>query len=367
MALPPAGSAGGKPPSGGADYAARQLEAMLLRQLWKSMRQTVRGGLLGEGPGASIYAGMMDDAMAEALAEAGGLGFAKVLRAELGGEAEAPSRSGSSLEAAAGSSGAVRRTEAKPQPPSRPAKGLVAAVAKAAEGLSAGDPMRWSRDGRLGPADLGSDFQSGAPERPARFNVRDAGGYAGENKCNLFVFEAARRAGLRVPLVPRARGWGYPTTNALVADAADGRLQRGWGQVVRGADAETLDAELRAGHGALLLVGSGSEGRSGHAALLERVRRVDLDDSGRPVRIEFDGWEARSSDGARRLVRRVWVARGGGRKPPGARGGLQRIEIIRLLPASSRERPEVPLRGQAPPSRLDGRLRAAGEDAPGKK
>ncbi len=343
--------AGGGPVSGrgGAVRAARQLEELLLQQLWKSMRRTVRGGMLGSATGSSVYGGMLDDAMAQALSEGGGLGFAGMLARQLGGDRGSPLPPSPSSGAVLGPVRHMRSpfTERAAVSP----RGALGKVLEAAARLAEGDPLRWARPGRLGPQDLSSDFSTKSAAGVARFNVRDAGGYAGENKCNLFVFEALRRAGFLVPLVPRGRGWGYPSTNALVEDATDGRMRRGWADVVHGEDAGALDGRLRAGR-PLLLVASGTEGRSGHAALLERVHRVDLGSEGHPVRIEFDGWEARSGDGARRLVRRVWVARGGGRPVRGARHGLGRIAVLAVRRAVG-GRPEVPLGAEAPPSRLD--------------
>ena len=35
--------------------AAEQFEGLLIQQLWKTMRQTVQGGLLGDAPGSGTY------------------------------------------------------------------------------------------------------------------------------------------------------------------------------------------------------------------------------------------------------------------------------------------------------------------------
>ncbi len=348
-------------PSGGRGEvarAARQFETLLLRQLWKSMRRTLGSGSLGGAAGSSVYGGMLDDAMAQALSEGGGLGFAEMLARRLGGQ-----REGAALPDEARIDGPVHRTVASVSGPSRrESNGPLGTVLRAAEELAGVDPGRWAKAGRLGPEDLASDFATKAVGGVARFNVRDAGGYVGANKCNLFVFEALRRGGFLVPLVPRGRGWGYPTTNALVEDAADGTMRRGWAEVVRGEGAERLEARLRSGR-PLLLVGSGTDGRNGHAALLERVHRVDLGPDGRLVRIEFDGWEARSADGARRLVHRTWIARGGGGWVRGARGGLGRIEVLAMR-RSAKGRSEVPLRPRAPASRLDVGGTGASEEQP---
>jgi hypothetical protein len=179
--------------------------------------------------------------------------------------------------------------------------------------------------------------------------VRDARGYQGYYKCNLFALELARRAGFSVPVIGRARGWGFPAPNRLARDAADGRLEGGWASVATGEDAAALDRDVRRGARAFALVGEATGERAGHMAVIERVHEVRYGDDGRVDRIVFSGWEARER-GAQHLTRRTWnrVGHPGGTQ---ARNGFERIEILQLRQAAGA--PEVRLSTRAGVSELD--------------
>jgi len=341
----------------GARKAAEQFEAMLLRELVSVLRRSApKGGLLGGGGsgGSSQYLAMFDDAFADHLAAAGGIGIAELVARDMG----LPPKHAGTDPGASGLTGTLHTTRAgslplyaSPRFPVDPEAGSVERLrAAAGELLSAGGDRRFSKDGTLLPRDLASGFATDTPEGGrARFNVNDARGYQGYYKCNLFAFELARRAGYDVPVVGRPHGWGFPGPTSVAEDAADDRrLDAGWARVVTGAGAETLDGALLRGERAFLLTGSGAEGRQGHMAVLERVHRVDYADDGRLRRIVFDGWEARA-DGARHLVRRTWNLDGAGGGPD-PRGGFQRIELLELRRSVSGPGQEVPLGRGAGPS-----------------
>ena len=223
-------------------------------------------------------------------------------------------------------------------------------LAQAAWQLMQAGRSQWGQAGRLGPNDLRSDFQSpAAGGGTAHFNVRDAGGYEGHPKCNLFALEVARRAGYQVPVVRRDVGWGYPGADALTSAARRGEVP--WGRVVTGAGAEALRFQSSTGQQAFLLTGAGQGEHDGHMAVVDRIRRVDYDDAGHIRRVEFDGWEARLG-GAEYLQGRVWRV-GAGRPGRNVRRGLQGIEVIQLLRAPAGQRPEQPQTQYAPHSMLD--------------
>lgn len=73
---------------------------------------------------------------------------------------------------------------------------------------------RWARDGALTPQDLASDLVTEAPGGRAAFNVRDANGFQGYYKCNLFAFELARRAGFQISGCWARKGLGVSTTQS---------------------------------------------------------------------------------------------------------------------------------------------------------
>lgn len=64
--------------------AAASFEALLLYQMLQAMRKTVpKGGLIDTGFAGETYLGMLDDALAQEMAKAGGIGLAKILLDQL--------------------------------------------------------------------------------------------------------------------------------------------------------------------------------------------------------------------------------------------------------------------------------------------
>ena len=113
--IPPAVAPQGKPRT--AHEAARQFEAVFLQQMLKPMFASVgRDPLFGGGNEGAIYRDFLVDALARALARAGGIGIAKAvegeiarLRGEAGGKpSAAPSPTSPALEGLA----AYRRSAA---------------------------------------------------------------------------------------------------------------------------------------------------------------------------------------------------------------------------------------------------------------
>jgi Rod binding domain-containing protein len=87
-----------------AAYAAKQFEAVLLRQFLKDALKPAMKGLSGgdEMPGKGVYEGMIVDAFAQSLSDGGGFGFANALQAQL---MPAGSRSAASTDAPGHSKG----------------------------------------------------------------------------------------------------------------------------------------------------------------------------------------------------------------------------------------------------------------------
>ena len=324
--------------------AAKQFEGVMLSQLFSVMRQTMSpdGQGLFSGSGGEIYAEMMDKEMGDAMAESGGFGLADVLARAMG----ASEKSGSS----------VTHTAMLPTLPpnlgpivdARPSSGAdlggaTGRLQQIADALlpESGVARQWGREGTLTEADLASRFQTVSERGAANFNVRDANGYRGSYKCNLFAMELVRRAGFQTPVQAVGRGWGYLTTSQLTEDASDGTVQGGWARVVSRASADAIDSSIVRGDSAFLVTSSGTEGHHGHMGVIERVHSITRDESGEISQIVFDGWEARQS-GARHLERRTWNVKGhfGGND---VRGGLGRIEILELRTARPGEAPERPL------------------------
>jgi len=326
--------------------AAEQFEGLLIQQLWKTMRQTVQGGLLGDAPGSDTYLAMVDEAVAGQIARDGGIGLRSTLMQAFGAEEGGQATTELNEFHVAGH-------RLAPEPAT--GEGLEGAAGRlqdvARQMLAPDSAQHWAREGVLTPEDMTSEFSTEVPGGVARFNVRDAAGYNGYYKCNLFALEMARQAGFSVPLVPRTRGFSYPSPDSLAADAADGSLRGDWGRVATGESAESLDAALQSGRRAFMLTGSGHDGHAGHMGVVERIHSVDYGDDGEVERVVFDGWEARR-DGARHLTRRTWNVHG---NPGGenARSGLGHIEIIELRAPAPGEAAEVPLSLRAGPSSRD--------------
>lgn len=324
---------------------AQQFEGLLMQQLWSIMRKTAGGLGGGNGPGAGMYAHMMDEAVAGQLTRAGGLGLAAQLERGMGGSPQRSYPMGESFPLVPRDAGLEPRRSAPlvlgPATGQRVA-GATSILQDTAESmLTPVSAPRWGRDGRLTRAELSSDYQTEALGGIARFNVRDAAGFEGRYKCNLFAFEMVRRAGFQVPLMPRTRGWGYPHPDAVTVDAADGRLRHDWGRVATGASASELDASITRGQRAFMLTGAGRDGHAGHMAVVERVHEIDYDEAGRVERVVFDGWEARVG-GAQHLERRTWNRYG---NPGGnlARNGFSQIEVVELLAPRTGQNAELPM------------------------
>jgi hypothetical protein len=158
---------------------------------------------------------------------------------------------------------------------------------------------RWGRQGRLEPEDLSNAYATLADDGVEVFSVLDADGYEGFFKCNLLAFELAYRAGLRVPVISRGRGWAYPGPLAVARMIEGGGVVGGWARLLDGATLEQLlDAE-----GALLLVGVGVGGRYGHMGVVDVLHDIERA-SDAVTRVEYTGWEANVERASYR--RRTW-------------------------------------------------------------
>jgi len=326
--------------------AARKFEGLLVQQLLQVMRQTAKSGGMGSSDGASgQYLSMFDEVIAERMAEGGGIGLAATLQNALGvegaGGAQLVTTSLQQAALSGGSAGVSGGTGGGIGSPLPTLQGATARLAQAAYGIGARDGgKQWGKQGTLSPADLSSQLATPAADGTAHFNVLDAQGFTDEYKCNLFALEAARRAGFEVPVVARPRGWGFPTAETVTSDAQDGRMKGNWAEVVQPGQVKELSARLERGELAVMLTGSGSEGRHGHMAVVERIHNVELDKDGSVKRIDFDGYEARA-DGAQHLVKRSWNRFGHGEDVPLARNGFESIKLLALKPAATPEKPEV--------------------------
>ena len=322
--------------------AAKQFEELLMRQLWAIMRKTAGGSLSGgNGPGAGLYAHLMDQALASEIVDAGGLGLTTRLATHFGISAPHAERGQSFVPS-------LPPLQLGPTTGTRVQGATARLQATAEEMINEISAPRWGRNGRLTREELASDFSTSTERGIARFNVRDAAGYQGRYKCNLFAFEMARRAGFQVPLMPRTHGWGYPHPDLVTADATNGRLREDWGRVASHENVAEIEQGIVRGQRAFLLTGSGRDGHAGHMAVVERVHRIDRDRHGRIERVVFDGWEARTN-GAQHLQRRTWNRYGNGAansEGTPSRNGLREIALIELLAPPEGERQERPLSNQ---------------------
>lgn len=319
--------------------AAHQFESLLVQQLLKAMRSTVKGGGLSGSEGASgQYLAMFDQVIADSVSQGGGIGLSGVLMQAMGGEEAAlPSQALPSAQRTLSSTS----MGAAPLPPLPGLAGATLRLAKAAYGMSAADGGRqWSRDGVLSTRDLASPGLLQADGTHSPFSVDEAAGYRDAYKCNLFALEAARRAGFEVPLVQRARGVGFPTSTTIAEDASDGVMRGNWARPVEPSEVPELIEKVKRGEAAVLLSASGTEGRLGHMAVVERIHSVKLDAEGNIRHIEFDGFEARK-DGAQHLQKRSWNLYGHGEDTPLARNGFGRIQALVLKPQAPVQIPET--------------------------
>ncbi len=73
-----------------ASEAAKMLEAYFLRRIMAEVRQTGEGSLLAPGFGGQVFREMLDEALADRMAESGGVGIASMVVKQLGGDASQP-------------------------------------------------------------------------------------------------------------------------------------------------------------------------------------------------------------------------------------------------------------------------------------
>ena len=338
----------GQPPSDAADAdqkarldAARKFEAVLMQQLLQVMRSTAKSGGMGSSEGASgQYLSMFDEIIATQMAEGGGIGLAKTIAEGLGVEEgkQALPAAGGALHSLRGGLEASVAAQPAITPPLPGLRGATSRLAQAAYAISAPEGGRqWAREGTLTSRDLASPLAAtGADGDTKRFSV----GFRDSYKCNLFAFEAARRAGFEVPVLARAHGLGFPTSNVVTAEAQAGQLRGDWAEVVPRERIGQLKGMLERGELGLMLTGSGADGRAGHMAVVERIHRIDTDAHGEVSRIEFDGYEARA-EGAQHLTRRAWNRQGNGEDTRGARNGFGAIELLALRRAEASQAPGI--------------------------
>jgi Rod binding domain-containing protein len=328
--------------------AARQFESVLVQQLIKVLWESSK---TLEGAQGGMYKQMFEGPLADHLTAAGGIGLSPMIERALdqkaGGAnaAQAAASQQMALQTTHAMAAAGNFTSAAAREPlgahiGAPATGQLARIQGVAADMLQDGGLRWAKDGALQARDLMADVKNTPSGERANANLRDLRGYQGYYKCNLFALEVARRAGFDVPIQPRETGMGYPLSNQITADAADGRMERGWARVVTSASPASLDRGLSDGNRALMLTGAGHDGARGHMAVVEKIHSIDRASDGSIERIVFDGWEARP-DGARHLRERTWNAQGsrGGHDP---RNGFERIEILEL------QRPDAAAHGSRP-------------------
>ncbi|MBN2340627.1 MAG: rod-binding protein [Deltaproteobacteria bacterium] len=300
-----------------AKEAAGALEAMLFKELMKSMTESVgKAGLFGEGFQANMY----QDMYASVLAEQGGghLGISSMLEQALGVSERAKATSTmSNIGSVASALGSYRAVAEKSDVP--PANvGLYKTAMSFLDNVSS---ARWGKEGILTTADLAADIATNSGNGIAAFNVQDANGYEGFPKCNLFAFEMLRRAGYTVPVTGRSHGWGYMGADTTTNLAAKGDVND-WATVRTDNTRDQLDGLAYSGV-PLLLTSSGAGDRVGHMAVADRIHTVKRDDSGNIVALEYSGWEATTKGAS--YGRRMWRVEG---VPGNGRGGLSSIEIL---------------------------------------
>ncbi|HTE54144.1 MAG TPA: peptidoglycan DD-metalloendopeptidase family protein [Kofleriaceae bacterium] len=66
--------------------AAKMLEAYFLRRIMAEVRQSSDGGLIKQGFGGEMFREMLDEALADRMAEGGGVGLAPIVEKQLGGD-----------------------------------------------------------------------------------------------------------------------------------------------------------------------------------------------------------------------------------------------------------------------------------------
>ncbi|MBI4509606.1 MAG: rod-binding protein [Deltaproteobacteria bacterium] len=73
------------------EEAAVGMEALFLRHMLAEMRKGTDGGFLSGGQAGSMFRSMLDEAMADIMAQAGGIGLASAIEEQLNRKAEARS------------------------------------------------------------------------------------------------------------------------------------------------------------------------------------------------------------------------------------------------------------------------------------
>jgi hypothetical protein len=325
--------------------AAKKFESVLLTQLLQVLWKTSPEMSKGQG---GMYQSMFEGSFADHLAEGGGIGLADMISQGLGAKQKGPAAHAKHVSENLVIGGGL--SMARPPDVSTGEPGSVMSdVSAAASGMLARGGAQWAKQGKLAPEDFGTAGSPTAVGDAARRTVQSAQGYQGYYKCNLFAFELARRAGLDVPVTQQGSGVTFPSSNRVAQDASDGSLHTGWAKVATGASPAAMQAALHAGEAAFLLVGQGIGDAHGHMAVIEKPRSIDYDSAGHVRSITFDGWEAQP-DGAKHLTQRTWN-QAGEKATPGARNGLERIEIIQLNRTAA-ERQPAPQVGPTRPTNI---------------
>jgi len=327
------------------EQAAKAFEAMLFKQLMSTMSKSIqKSGLFQGGFEADLYSDMYGSAVAEQAAEQG-IGLSAMIKEALGVE----DRTSSGVKSTPGflatrGLGAYRAQTSGPTEP--PVNRSLAAMAD--QWLAGEASSRWSPSGELTRADLASDYVTEEAGGLAAFNVKDASGYKGYPKCNLFAFEMVRRSGHMTPIRARGRGWGYPGADATAKLAERGDT-REWANVRTSMSATEMNAV--AASGAPLLLASSAEGSAvGHMAVADRVHSIRRDQSGNIMTIEYSGWDVGKRGAS--YGRKVWRLEGVSGE---GRGNLNRIQVLEPRAIATGSNPYVPLGGGRPgPSLHDG-------------
>jgi Rod binding domain-containing protein len=316
--------------------AANAFEAMLFKQLLKSMTNSVqKSGLFGSGFQADMYSDMYTSVIAEEAAGSG-MGISAMLQESFGGDGNSAGSISHVLRRSSGSAVYRKMIASANAIPSN------ANLKVIADNWLKGDAAsRWSKDGELTRTDLNADIETTLSNGVARFNVQDADGYKGYPKCNLFAFEMVRRFGSSVPVIARKHGWGYPGADAVAHMAQKGAVEK-WASVKTSDSAGALDAIARSGQ-PLLLTSAADGDAVGHMAVADRIHAVKHDKDGNIEVLEYSGWEA-TGHGAT-YGTRVWRLKG--IKGPG-RGGLNQIEILVAKKADGLENAYVPVNNRTP-------------------
>jgi hypothetical protein len=179
-------------------------------------------------------------------------------------------------------------------------------IGDAAAGLlERSQAINWTRDGALTPSDLTIRIQTMTTDRrgevtgQAGFNLDSVHGFAGLPKCNLLAFEIAYRAGFVVPLVGRAVGWGFPSSEMIADDARDNAIVGDWARVRLRPVASEVNLDRENGVGFMAVARASVYGRFGHVAIIDWIEQLALTSAGDIRVLTFMGWEANGSQGAR--------------------------------------------------------------------